>query len=802
MTRDAARLCGFLVAVVLVPTAHAQLACTFTGYKPTVGLTAAVEDESLAVQWEGEPGEQIRMRLGIQEGTPTVIELAISAKGGSWATLLRNAKPVFRVVTGYRRLDQEAYPALKVSVGTVTQAVLDRYKWFAFWDAPLHVPGAEPGPEHAAPPPEGIPGTNQPRLPRSPEEIKRASAIYTAKDCDVNTNGNRLEISFPGVELGLFAGRLQFTVYKGTSLVRLEVIARTSAESVAYKYDAGLQGLTAQPGAEIVWRDITNMRQSYEFADDSNASDVNESPAVVRAANRLIAAQVHGGAISAFPPPHNFFWTRELSVNLGYNWYRKDSSQTFSFGIRQSESEAEQAWAGRGAGDFSQNFALYNARPGTWQHMPVFFVVGSGTADTVMNSTLRYTRNDHYKAIPGYWIMSTHYHNHPVSRLLGGGSLDNELPDYELARATGINIFGEIGETYYARKALTKDTVTDSEVKEFSEAVETGRVLPEPLIRKFQAIRLKGQELYYKVARLHSRKDFLVMPNEEIYTDVRFGGLGGHNDVLVSHPVFWTNGEEHVTGQALVENDTHYGKVYHIGTPRDLMEMVHREQMLIFMPHPDTKNSAGYPAAFKDSFFFRDPQYRGIGFRWGMGVDRSESRLSDYRCMPLFDEMNNWVANLTTPPKYMHAITETYEIGPGDDFYANNPVSYVKVHGKPHLDDWRPITDAMMSGDFFVTSGEVLIPSYRVEGTGSHRTIVAEVEWTFPLDYLEVVWGDGDHTDRQIFSGTSLAAFGKKTFRLPFDAAGKKWVRFAVWDAAGNGAFVQPIHLTAGEPAS
>ena len=30
---------------------------------------------------------------------------------------------------------------------------------------------------------------------------------------------------------------------------------------------------------------------------------------------------------------------------------------------------------------------------------------------------------------------------------------------------------------------------------------------------------------------------------------------------------------------------------------------------------------------------------------------------------------------------------------------------------------------------------------------------------------------------------------------IPFDATGKKWVRFAAWDAAGNGAMVQPIKL-------
>jgi MFS family permease len=28
-----------------------------------------------------------------------------------------------------------------------------------------------------------------------------------------------------------------------------------------------------------------------------------------------------------------------------------------------------------------------------------------------------------------------------------------------------------------------------------------------------------------------------------------------------------------------------------------------------------------------------------------------------------------------------------------------------------------------------------------------------------------------------------------------FDASGKKWVRFAAWDSAGNGALTQPVHL-------
>jgi hypothetical protein len=157
--------------------------------------------------------------------------------------------------------------------------------------------------------------------------------------------------------------------------------------------------------------------------------------------------------------------------------------------------------------------------------------------------------------------------------------------------------------------------------------------------------------------------------------------------------------------------------------------------------------------------------------------------------------MNNWMVEAGQAPKYMDAITETYEIGPGDDFYGNSPVTYVKTHGTPTADNFRPVVDAMRQGDFFATSGEVLIPTYSITGTGSRRAIHADAQWTFPLEFAEIVWGDGKITDRQIIPLTDMPEFGKHHFDLPFDATGKKWVRFAVWDSAGNGAFVEPVQL-------
>ena len=55
----------------------------------------------------------------------------------------------------------------------------------------------------------------------------------------------------------------------------------------------------------------------------------------------------------------------------------------------------------------------------------------------------------------------------------------------------------------------------------------------------------------------------------------------------------------------------------------------------------------------------------------------------------------------------------------------------------------------------------------------------------------------GERVDRETTRATDSAPFGTRRFEIPFDAAGKSWVRFAKWDSAGNGAFVQPVWLTA-----
>ena len=743
-------LTGVLLCVNRLPAAEkasaqatGSLNCSLASYKAVAGLAATVAGDALTVTWDGDKNQELRLRFSINSGTPTIAELAVRRKGAAWAVLAANATPEFSVVSGRRRMDHEAREGLEENgITEITPTVLEKYQWDPFWDAPLNVPGGKPDDRRTL------------GLPRSPDEIHRGTATYKAQSCDVKRDGTRLMVTFPGVTLGVFDGELQFTVYKGSNLIRQEVIAKTEQNSVAYKYDAGLKGLRIDSGSRMVWHDQTNMPQNYRFG-----GAVNERETPLKTANRLVIAERgKSGSIAAFPPPHNFFWGRESDMNLGYDWYRKDSDIAFSFGIRQAEKEESPNNAG--------NFALYSARPGMLQHMPIFYYASADAAEPTREAVLAFTHGDHYKPVDGYKVMVHHFHMRMALRLMAAGTSDAEIVDFAPMKALGIDIVSPVENVGMGGGAANRS------------AADT----------------LKMLKFANDGARRKSDKDFLVMPDQEFYGSV----LGGHTDLLFSHPVYWVYGRP--AGQALIDDVAPYGKVYHIGSPDDLMEMVKREDIMLSMPHPRTKNNTEYPDGYKDKSYFKDPHFSGLGYRWGMGIDRSERRLCEYRCLALLDDTLNWYADDPMPPKYLLAISEVQTQAPGDEIYSFAPVSYVKLASVPTPDDAGSVIKALMRGDSFVSSGEVLIPSYRVEGTGNARKIVADVEWTFPLDFVEVVWGDGQRTERQIISTTEMPAFGKHHFEIPFDAAGKKWVRFAAWDAAGNGALAQPVKFAAPAP--
>ena len=708
--------------------------CDMTQYKASTGLTAAMEQDLLAVTWSGQAGTELRARYGVDRGQPVVRDLAVRKQGGPWSALGQNLLPEYHVVSGLRRMSSDHVGSLPAAGIPLTPEVVAKNRWFAFHDAPLEVPG--------------VSGTQMPPLPRKPEEIRRADATFNVTGCGVKTDGARLEVNFPGLSMGIFSGSLQFTVYRGTNLLRMDAIAKTDEPFVAYKYDAGLRGFSTEVMSRVIWRDTADGPQHYQFGGVKNDTMVP-----LKARNRLLVAEGKAGSLATFPAPHKFFWAREIHKNLGYVWYRKDSDTQFGMGVRQAEHEESTL---RGEID---DFALYNAPPGTLQHMGMYFDASPDAGEPTRQSVLAFTHADTYTPLPGYKTFTNHWHLRFTERVRATGSLDTPLPDLAAMKGLGLNIVG---------------------LSDFHGDMHLNDSGP---------LRFKDEKDYAEASRRASDKDFLVLPWEE--PNVYFGG---HYNILFPKPVYFSR--VRTDGQPFTETDPVYGKVYHLGSSEDLQRLLEAEHGYWYTSHPRTKSSGGQPDVYWDKPFAKNDIFLGLDFTQAMGVDLSQKRMTEWRSFDAIDTMNNLNANTGLKPKYLLPDIDTYVQGPEDNLYSGYQTAYLKLDRVPGPDeDWSPVLRAMRDGNFFVTTGEILITNFAVTGSGSKRTITADVNWTFPLEFVEVVWGDGKTIDRQIIPATDLPAFGSKHFSVPFDATGKAWVRFAVWDSAGDPGFVNAVWL-------
>src|SRR2546425_3450628 len=611
-----------------------SLNCNLSQYKASQGLTATVEQDSLLVSWTGQNGSDLRARYAIDGGRPVVRELSVRKAGGSWTTLGRNLAPEYHVVSGVRRMADDQAGPLKAAGIELTEEVINKNRWYAFWDAPLVMPGSQELQDEAAwqrsrqgggngagrggrgQDPQAVLQPNRTVGPqRTPSEIRRADSSFHTTSCSVKTDGASLIVTFPGLSMGIFAGDLQFTVYKGTNLLRMDAAARTSEQWVAYKYDAGLKGFSTDLTPRVTWRDTGGHPQLHQFG-----GVVNTTLARVRAQNRLIVAEANGGALAAFPPPHTFFFTREKDTNLGYVWYRKDADGKFGIGVGMPEREEEPRYV--------QNFALYNAPPGTVQKMGVYFYASPDAGEPARQAVLAFTHGDSFKPLAGYKTFVNHFHLDFTGRQRASGSLDTLFQDLVAMRSIGLNVVG---------------------LSDFHFELHPND--PGPL-------RLPEQTDYFEASRRASDKDFLVVPWEE-----PSAFFGGHYNILWPKDVYWTKVRQ--PGQPFVEEVPGYGKVYHTGSAQDVQAMMDAEGAYWYHAHPRTKSTTGYPDLIFDKPYVKNDRYLGVAFKPGMGQDNSEVRMCDWRCFDAIDTMNNMYAGLGIRPKYVIADIDTYKKGPG-----------------------------------------------------------------------------------------------------------------------------------------
>ena len=304
--------------------------------------------------------------------------------------------------------------------------------------------------------------------------------------------------------------------------------------------------------------------------------------------------------------------------------------------------------------------------------------------------------------------------------------------------------------------------------------------------------RLPQLELMHQECERLSDANFLLLPGEE--PNVYFGG---HWINLFPKPVYWTMKRN--ADQAFRESSQRYGTIYHVGSTEDVAKLLKQEGGLGWTAHPRIKSSTGYPDRHRQGELFRSDRWLGAAWKT-MPADLSRPKLGE-RVLDLLDDMANW-----GQPKYVLGEVDVFKIDPTHELYGHMNINYLKLDKVPEFrDGWQPVLDALRQGKFFVSTGEVLISNFSIDGKETGETLAlpangqlelrASLRWTFPLQFAEIVSGDGNRVYRKRIDLTDTMPFSSRDLRIDLNLIGRKWVRFEIWDVATNGAFTQPVWL-------
>ncbi|MCY7351523.1 MAG: hypothetical protein LH606_12805 [Cytophagaceae bacterium] len=584
---------------------------------------------------------------------------------------------------------------------------------------------------------------------------KRPSKAYavalTKRNASVNTIGTRTVVRVSEVQAATFSGAIEITVYNGSPLFNVAAVMATEVDSTAILYDAGLVS-KQQVWNTLAWCDTDNKMQSIP----ADLKQPNQAQAVKY---RTIIGSGSNGSLALFPAPHQYFYPLDEAYNLDFTWYGTNYRSLipdFGIGIRQ-DLMGDKRWV-----------PWVNAPPKTQQRLNFFCLLSTDKPAQALAEVKKFTHGDSYQPVPGYKTMSSHFHNEFVMKVIlagkpAAGDPGPDNPNFlKVFKNSGVDIV-HLAEFHYTAHPKGPDS-----------------------------LRLKELKTLHDMCKRWSTKDFLLLPGEE---PNEF--FGGHWLSFFPNPVNWIMARK--PEMPFVTNDPQYGKVYRIADKADMLKLLETENGLAWTAHARTKGSTGYPDKYKEEAFFKSDRFFGAAWK-NIPADLSEPRLSR-RVLDLMDDMANWGHK-------KHAIAEAdiFTMEPENETYAHLNVNYLQLDALPdYSQGWQPVLNAMQQGKFFVSTGEVLLPTFTVNGKGAGETtalpsggktsIVMDVDWTFPLAFAEIISGDGKQVFRERIDLTNTLPFGKQKFTFNTNLNGRKWVRVEVWDAAVNGAFTQQVWL-------
>jgi len=562
----------------------------------------------------------------------------------------------------------------------------------------------------------------------------------------VETVGSRTVVKIGKLTAGDFTGILEVTFYNGSPLFNIAAVMSTQSDSTAIVYDAGLVNKTEQ-WKKLNWIDAEERLQSSPVDYTATANNVAVK-------YRSIAVQGKSGSLAVFPAPHQYFYPLDEAFNLKFIWYGTNYRNTiagYGIGIRQ-ELEGDHRYV-----------PWFNAPPDTQQRLNFFCLINSAGNEQALNEVKKFTHADRYVPIPGFKTMSSHFHNEFIMNVVLAKQPVPEKPEFvDVFKRMGVDIV-HLAEFHYTAHPKGPDSLRLLELKTLFD----------------QCKRLSGP-------------NFLLLPGEE---PNEF--FGGHWLQIFPKPVYWVMSRDN--HQPFVEHRAGLGKVYHIGDKNDMLKLLEEERGLAWTAHARTKGSVNAPDIYKQEDFFKSDRFMGAAWK-AMPADLSQPRLGK-RVLDLMDDMNNWGEKKT-----VIAEADLFTITTQNEMYAHMNVNYMMLDKLPtYAEGWQPLVDDMQHGKFFSTTGEVLIPELKVNGKLSGETIQlgadgkcnmdVTLSWTFPLNFIEIISGDGIKVYRQKIDLSDTKAYGTKQFQLEPDLKGRKWMRIEVWDIAVNGAFSQTFYL-------